>query len=1028
MSKYSIIGLVCALILSGACARSLDPLEPDGGAGESLHLSTRADERYDDYDGSVDPYDNGEDLIDRVDLFFFSDESSTEAPFYTYELTNVGANAFKDLTIKIPVDLIDDILKAQNGKAEDEKTVYIYALVNLPEKFAIKDGQAGTIDGKPATLSVLKQIWVEEPGFLGSEQQGLVPGTFVMRGGVTAHLLSQGKLVQVYGTIILERLASKIRLWARIPDYIYVDTATGRTVKEGDEKWPERDTDDGIEKWKPLPYSQGTSEVKLYLYNLATKGRIDAYLGDYEERSEQLGYAHVDRSAARSKFARLLDEQARLNAADEDPRYPYSHEVAYYSYPNKWDSSTPTERHQTYVIIELPWARLNKATGQQEYWQTCYYQIPINALRANASEGDSETEDVNRLIPNRYYRTKLNIGMLGSKDLGDPYEIEDASYEVVEWTNAPVSVSIKDRRYLVVNQPNWVMNNVTTLEIPFSTSHKTVVTACYVNYFRYNDEWGTSSDSNHTGDEFNDWIHAANDAKIRDGEGPVWLNASVKYPVTKTRGDSTLLYYKSTYFYDKEYADMQEPTKDNGKPYLDYGFRYYAGHEHPKTFQSEKMTYAAADAAGWDKLETYRQQAIAAGESVSKVFSFKDAWEEYNRRNEKMGTVYTCKIDDKASVIRFNHPLVQWREIRENGKLLCYVPLLDPHNAENKELWGEFSRCEIIIKIKHADRVDIDDSLYEETIYITQYPGMYIEVSHNYGTTGSSGNEFVLVNNNNRNDGSWSEVDRLDKKLGEENTNPNMYVINTTQLSEPGYQIGDPRALFSNLSLSSGKTLSWRDEYDDALTDQKSNEDTKTPSWSTVSVRNIVEEPDLDLATKNTYRLRYYYPADESSEVGAKEDFIAPAFRIASSFGRVQVNGRIDMRRRCAAYQEAGRPAGRWRMPTKAEVKYIAQLSADGKIPILFGDVNDKTKKGYYWTANGGVTADALGNVEDEEYGYRGGLVTVKGRMAVRCVYDEWYWTKIDAAKGYKINPRETNFYWGDMRKDNTQDKPTLGE
>ena len=41
---------------------------------------------------------------------------------------------------------------------------------------------------------------------------------------------------------------------------------------------------------------------------------------------------------------------------------------------------------------------------------------------------------------------------------------------------------------------------------------------------------------------------------------------------------------------------------------------------------------------------------------------------------------------------------------------------------------------------------------------------------------------------------------------------------------------------------------------------------------------------------------------------------------------------------RCAGYQEAGYPAGRWRVPTMAEINYIVQLSGWGVIPSLFSE------------------------------------------------------------------------------------------
>ena len=100
-----------------------------------------------------------------------------------------------------------------------------------------------------------------------------------------------------------------------------------------------------------------------------------------------------------------------------------------------------------------------------------------------------------------------------------------------------------------------------------------------------------------------------------------------------------------------------------------------------------------------------------------------------------------------------------------------------------------------------------------------------------------------------------------------------------------------------------------------------------------------------------------------------------------------------NARYRCASYQEDGYPAGRWRVPTAAEIEYIVQLSAKGYITILFND------GGNYWAADGTIY------VPD----YDTGKVSIgSGSSAfVRCVYDEWYWGSDPIAD-------KTKFTWGD--------------
>ena len=114
---------------------------------------------------------------------------------------------------------------------------------------------------------------------------------------------------------------------------------------------------------------------------------------------------------------------------------------------------------------------------------------------------------------------------------------------------------------------------------------------------------------------------------------------------------------------------------------------------------------------------------------------------------------------------------------------------------------------------------------------------------------------------------------------------------------------------------------------------------------------------------------------------------ISPRFKVASAYGASLDGDQNDRRmtfqsarKRCASYQESGYPAGRWRIPTDAEIKLIAQLSASEKLPNLFN--------GRYWSSRGAsgtalyVDADT-GTVSEEAN---------QTYASVRCVYDAWYW------------------------------------
>lgn len=259
----------------------------------------------------------------------------------------------------------------------------------------------------------------------------------------------------------------------------------------------------------------------------------------------------------------------------------------------------------------------------------------------------------------------------------------------------------------------------------------------------------------------------------------------------------------------------------------------------------------------------------------------------------------------------------------------------------------DYAPYTIIVRIYHIDE---DDTFYEDVTFV-QYPAMYITLEKNEGTNNKG---YVYVYGYNADNTSyWYSV--RGRATSGANSNPNMYTITVSALgANSQYIIGDPRVT--------------------------------TPI--TGSSINLTKED----ATNRDKTLDNYYPTRTDADA---KNIIAPKFRIASSYGRCGNSITYDeAERRCAAYQEYGYPAGRWRVPTMAEVMYVAKLSSDGIFPHLFGTGND------YWAAQGGFT-----------YTINGNTATVTERSDgnfVRCVYDEWYW-------GSESIADKTTFTWGDM-------------
>ena len=242
----------------------------------------------------------------------------------------------------------------------------------------------------------------------------------------------------------------------------------------------------------------------------------------------------------------------------------------------------------------------------------------------------------------------------------------------------------------------------------------------------------------------------------------------------------------------------------------------------------------------------------------------------------------------------------------------------------------------------------------DATWEITQYPAIYIVGDYN---PNGANNRFVYGINRTTDylyDDGGGDLGGVNNPLSgsSSNQNLNQYTIYITSFDIAGsnYAIGDPRS-------------------------------------------STVDNLDELKNTINGKTLSNYYPTRKDGV----QNVIAPAFKIASSWGVVN-SGSLNYetaKRRCASYQENGYPAGRWRVPTEAEIKYIVSLSDRGVIPVLFSGDYYASSGRYYDNEN-----YPAGFHDDDRWGH-----------SVRCVYDVWYWGN---EKMSEKGGSDTEFVWGD--------------
>ena len=110
---------------------------------------------------------------------------------------------------------------------------------------------------------------------------------------------------------------------------------------------------------------------------------------------------------------------------------------------------------------------------------------------------------------------------------------------------------------------------------------------------------------------------------------------------------------------------------------------------------------------------------------------------------------------------------------------------------------------------------------------------------------------------------------------------------------------------------------------------------------------------------------------------------IAPHFLISSALNANSGLTWEEAVRRGATYQEAGYPAGRWRLPTEAEIAFIIARQNDGTLPVLYA------KNSTYWTGSGRLVE--TGSDGDTKLTFRD-AADDEGKHSCRFVYDLWYW------------------------------------
>ena len=333
----------------------------------------------------------------------------------------------------------------------------------------------------------------------------------------------------------------------------------------------------------------------------------------------------------------------------------------------------------------------------------------------------------------------------------------------------------------------------------------------------------------------------------------------------------------------------------------------------------------------------------------------------------------------------------------ENGNTIKLT-----HELNNNMLSDDFdfTPFTFVFTIQH-----IDDPTYKKEITVVQYPAIYAEAKANSNWKGTS---YSNAQNNDQN--GYMYVNGYQGYTGDSrpngvdfflsagglynNTSPNMYVFTVTTTEGTNYVIGDPRDTEYTYDAGDARWSS-----SPAIYNGNANRELNYYYGTLIANARY---------TNATNQTGVIYADDAAAEAAEPTiNMIAPKFRLASGYSVLYTNTTSmtmeNLKKRCASYQEDGYPAGRWRMPTRAEFQFIMTQVNKENLPELYYSGNS------YWCAHGIGTPQDDGSIVMSYRGY----ATATNGYSVRCVYDEWYW---ENSSSYRLpeNQKDT-FTWGDM-------------
>lgn len=882
---YRLVAAVAITMSLSACSDDpvvSDSIVPDSPGAITIHFESSSL-------GRSTASDNSETRIRSIVLGLYPATAAETAPAVAWATVDYPTAVYGGTAVA--VKLTDDLINTLFNNTDGVECRF-YALANVPADVTVPE---------KASIETLRTLAISAPfNSIKVQDSFVMTATGQVKYSKPTNTTEPGK---ASGNGLLYRAAAKIRLNLQIPTEVVITDNDG-TIKE---------------RWTPVDDADAIRVLINNGVNTAVAEPAPDEDGTPWKPADDSAYYKSDLAIAQS--VRSLSKEGTGD-------YPYIMDVPLYTFPNAWEESTEETRKTTLTLI-MPWHRVGEPEGQSTVF---YYQVPVTPA------------DVASIDRNYSYTINLKVGMLGSLAEDEPMEIDNVSYQIVNWFTEDVNVSLNNIRYLVLNPNLYYINNESEITIPLYTSHPVEITDFTMSYQRFN------YPRNNTG-----------------GVVDIPISEDIINVSKRTSPGET----EKIVDYSIQYKDGQ----------------YYVSIKHPM------IMWVPVRANGSEV--SLRQVGSLSGlqSTINEIVKYVYPTDYNASRTPEMAyfpytfTFSVRHIDEpsfheEATVIQYPGMYIV-DDYNPGGSYFAYDPTYTAAAPYYVNLGNVFLNAkEEIYNGEYGSSQYVGMTVWKnacQNLFQDDYPAVFQQ-------TPAMTEESFVAYLSTMMGGLRKYVANVPDDEPNNVINYNMYVLNITQLSaddvdattgEP-YTIGDPRAKFINNNL-----------FDDPLVE---NTALPTLNWC---------QPARALTENGGKRmLKYYYPTDESEDTRM---MVAPKLRVSSAYGFVYNTGQLChksvIRRRAATYQEQDYPAGRWRLPTYGEVSFICRLSAQGKIPVLF-HVGQKymTAQGVYEIGNNGILIKSSINFAFRwsSPGRKWQLATAAVGCNVRPVYDEWYWEEVD--------------------------------